>query len=504
MSKTLKYISNFLAVIAIVLALGCEDDDLSATAVNVASVESDNFYPGDEVTMQGSNFEAVLFVFLENNQIPFQLDGDVLTFILPTNAAIGPGVVTLVMPDGYIETSNIEIVARPFPIITALSTSAAPEGAEVTLKGTSLNNVQSVRIGEVEASVVSSTATDLTITVPSGLEENLEAPITVVTSGGEATAPGKFFVGENLLLNGGFEQGDGDEFTNWSKFNGGDGMTATSAEGEAYYGRSLRAVGVGGDAWRTQLASDAAETQAGVEYTLTMWIKGQAGSPGDGGNIRFSTTPDALYSGNYDITAEWQQIEWVFTANTNPASAVLDLGVVADAVYFVDNVTLVATGLSGPQPTEILLNGGFEEGDGDEFTNWSKFNGADLLTATTVADEVRNGDRALRAVGFGSDPWRTQIASDAVPTEDGVEYAVSFWIKAAVGPGDGGIVRMSTAGNGDAQYQADVSVTTEWQKVEWLLTANSTQTQIVLDLGATENAVYFIDDVSVLAPPQEE
>lgn len=505
MSKTLKYIGNFIAVIAIVLTLNsCEEDDLSATEVNVTSVESDNFYPGDEVTIQGSNFEAVLFVFLENNQIPFQLDGDVLTFTLPSNAAIGPGVVTLVMPDGYIVTRNIEVVARPFPIITALSTNAAPVGAEVTLKGTSLNNVQSVTVGEIEASVVSSTATDLTITVPSGLDENLEAPITVVTSGGEATAPGKFFVGENLLLNGGFEQGDGDEFTNWSKFNGGDGMTATSAEGEAYYGRSLRAVGVGGDAWRTQLASDAAETQVGVEYTLTMWIKGQAGSPGDGGNIRFSTTPDALYSGNYDITAEWQQIEWVFTANTDPASAVLDLGVVADAVYFVDNVTLVATGLSGPQPTEILLNGGFEEGDGDEFTNWSKFNGADLLTATTVADEVRSGDRALRAVGFGSDPWRTQIASDAVPTEDGVEYAVSLWIKAAVGAGDGGIIRMSTAGNGDAQYQGDVTVTTEWQKVEWMLTANSTQTQIVLDLGATENAVYFIDDVSVLAPPQEE
>tara|TARA_R110002012_G_scaffold56480_3_gene144795 strand:+ start:16756 stop:18270 length:1515 start_codon:yes stop_codon:yes gene_type:complete len=504
MSKTLKFIGSLLAVLAIVLAVSCEDDDLSATAVNVTSVESDNFYPGDEVSMQGSNFEAVLFVFLENNQIPFQLDGDVLTFTLPDNAPIGEGTVTLVMPDGYIVTRNIEVVARPFPIITSLSTSAAPVGGEVTLKGTSLNNVQSVTVGEIEASVVSSTDTELTITVPSGLDENLEAPITVVTTGGEASAPGKFYVGNNLLLNGGFELGDGDEFTNWSKFNGGDGMTATTEDDEAFYGRSLRAVGVGGDAWRTQLASDAAPTQADVEYTLTMWIKGQPGTPGDGGNIRFSTTPDALYSANYDITAEWQQIEWVFTANASPASAVLDLGVVADAVYFVDNVTLVATGLSGPQPTEILLNGGFEEGDGDEFANWSKFNGADLLTATTVADEVRSGDRALRAVGFGSDPWRTQIASDAVPTEDGVEYAVSFWIKAAPGAGNGGTVRMSTAGNGDAQYQADVTVTTEWQKVEWLLTANSTQTQIVLDLGATENAVYFIDDVSVLAPPQEE
>ena len=508
MSKTLKYFSNLLTVMAIVFATAmitsCEEDDLSASTVDVTTVESENFYPGDQVTMQGSNFEAVLFVFLGNNQIPFQLDGDTLTFTLPSNVAIGEGLVTLVMPDGYIVTRNIEVVARPFPIITGLSTNAAQEGEEVTIKGTSLNNLQTVTIGEVEASVVSSTATELTITVPSGLQENLEAPITVVTSGGEATAPGKFYVGENLLLNGGFELGDGDDFTNWSKFNGGDGMTATNAEGEAYFGRALRAVGAGGDAWRTQLASDTAPLEVGVEYTLTMWIKAQAGTPGDGGNIRFSTNPDALYSGNYDITTEWQQIEWVFTANATPARAVLDLGVIADAVYFVDNVTLVATGLSGPQPTEILLNGGFEEGDGDEFTNWSKFNGADLLTATTSSDEVRSGDRALRAVGFGGDAWRTQLASDAVATEDGVEYTASLWIKAAPGPGNGGSIRMSTTGNGDAQYQGDVTVTTEWQKVEWIFTANSTQTGIVLDLGFTLDAVYFIDDVSLLAPPQEE
>ncbi|MFD2100472.1 carbohydrate binding domain-containing protein [Flagellimonas iocasae] len=503
MSKALKYLGNFLTVMAIVFAVSCSEDDFSDSVVMVNSIESENFYPGDEVTMQGSNFDEVLFVFLGNNQIPFQLDGDVLTFMLPTSATIGGARVTLVMPDGYVVERNIDVVARPFPIITALSTSAAPEGGEVTIKGTSLDNLISVSIGEIAASVVSSTATELTITVPAGLEENLEAPITVVTSGGEATAPGKFYVGENLLLNGGFELGDGDDFTNWSKFNGGDGMTATTADGEAYFGRSLRAVAVGGDAWRTQLASDAAPMQVGVEYTLSMWIKAQPGSPGVGGNVRFSTNPDALYSGNYDITGEWQQIEWVFTANTTPARAVLDLGVIANAVYFVDNVTLVATGLSGPQPTEILLNGGFEEGDGDDFTNWSKFNGADLLTATTAADEVRSGDRALRAVGFGGDAWRTQLASDPVPTIDGVEYTASLWIKAAVGPGDGGVIRMSTTGSGDAQYQGNVTVTTEWQKVEWIFTANGTTTGIVLDLGATLDAVYFVDDVSLLQPPQE-
>ncbi|WP_179021876.1 carbohydrate binding domain-containing protein [Winogradskyella forsetii] len=503
MLKALKLMGVFLIAVAISFSVvSCEDDpDFEEVVIN--SVSPDEIFLGEEVTLEGENFDAVLFVFLNNDQIPFQRDGNTITFTTPTNGGVGDRTVTLVMPDGYIVTTDITLVALPFPIIEALSTNAAQAGEEVTIKGTSLDDLQSVTIGDVEASIVSSSATELTITVPSGLPENLPSPIKVVTVGGEAIAAGNFYVGENLLLNGGFEDGAGDDFTNWTKNNGGDGMTATTAEGEAYFGRSLRALAVGGDAWRTQLASDAVSVEVGVEYTLSMWIKAQSGTPGDGGNVRYSTAPDALYSGNYDITTEWQQIEWVFTTNTSPVSAVLDLGVIANAVYFVDNVTLVATGLSGPQPTEILLNGGFEEGEGDEFENWNKNNGADLLTATTNPDEVRSGDRALRAVGFGTDAWRTQLASDAVPTEDGVEYEVSLWIKGEAGtPGDGGSIRMSTGGNGDPQYQGDTTVTTEWQKVVWLLTANSTQTQIVLDLGATENAVYFIDDVSFLAPPE--
>jgi hypothetical protein len=343
MLKSLKFVSLFLTVIVIVFATGCEQDDSVTPEVVINSLEPDEIFPGDQVNVQGSNFNEVLFVFLERDQIPFQLDGDVITFAIPSSTSIGQKIMTLVMPDGYIVTSDINLVARPYPIIKALSTSAAQEGEEVTITGTSLDNLQSVSIGDVEATVVSSTASELKITVPSGLEQNIPVSIKVVTNGGEVTSPGTFYVGENLLLNGNIESGDGDEFTNWSKFNGGDGMTATTNESEAYFGRSLRAVGAGGDAWRTQFASDLANTEIGVEYTLSMWIKAQPGTPGVGGNVRFSTNPNALYSGNYDITSEWQQIEWVFTANAAQTRAVLDLGVVTDAVYYIDNITLIAT-----------------------------------------------------------------------------------------------------------------------------------------------------------------
>ena len=503
MLKPTKILGSFLTIFLLFFVTSCSTDDSDIPEVVINSMEPGTIYPGDEVKLQGENFNEVLFVFLDNNQIPFQLDNDIITFTIPASSgSIGEKVLTLVMPDGYVVRSNVTIIPRPTPAIEAISSNAVQAGGEVTIKGTSLDNLQSAYIGEIEANVVSSTATELVLTVPSGLQANVPAQIRVVTNGGEATSSGTFYVADNMLLNGGLESGDGDEFSNWGKWNGGDGLTATTADGEAYFERSLRAVGVGGDAWRTQFVSDPVATEVGVEYTLSIWIKAGPG-PGNGGNIRFSTNPDALYSGNYDITTEWQQIEWVFTANTVQTRAVLDLGAVENAVYFIDNITLVATGLGGPQPTDILHNGGFEEGDGDDFTNWSKLNGADLLTATTNSDEVRSGSRALKAEAAGGNPWNTQLASDPVPTIDGVEYTASLWIKAANGVGNGGIIRMSTNGNGDAQYQGDVTVTNEWQQVEWQITANSSETGVVLDLGTTEGAVYVIDDVSLIEPAQE-
>ena len=502
MKKIITKLFSFLAIASLVFITSCEDDEFSYP-VDISGLSVDSAYPLENITVEGTNFNTVQFVFVGSLQADFELNESSLTFQIPEAAAPGTTKVTFAMANNYRVTTQIEVLLRPVPIINRITPSAAAGGEQVTITGQSLDNMPQIIIGEMEATVVSSSATELIFTVPDGLPNNTQQSITIETSGGEATSESIFYVGDNLIANGEFEEGAGDDFTNWSKFNGADLLTATTAADEAYTGRSLRAVGIGGDAWRTQLASDATATQVGTEYTLFMWIKAEAGSPGVGGNIRFSTTPEAQYSGNYDITAEWQQVEWVFEANTDATQIALDLGVIENAVYFIDNVTLIATGVAGPQPLELLLNGGFEEGDGDEFTAWNKFNGADLLTATTNSDEVRNGSRALKAVGVGGDSWRTQMATDVMATEVGTEYLASIWIKAEAGsPGVGGSIRMSTAGNGDAQYQGDVTVTADWQLVEWMITANGTETQLVLDLGFTENAVYFIDDVSFEAPPE--
>ncbi|ULC60701.1 carbohydrate binding domain-containing protein [Flaviramulus sp. BrNp1-15] len=505
MLKNLKFISKFFTIIAIVFAVSCEDDDSFAPVV-IDSVESDNFYPGDDVTFKGSNFNKVLFVFLEKNQIPFQLDGDTITFTLPESATIGSGVITLVMANGYTVTKNITVIARPFPIILTISPSAAQEGEQVTITGTSLDNLQSVTIGEVEAAVVSSTASELIITVPAGLAEGVATEVKVVTNGGEASPSSSFYVGQNLLLNGELELGDGDDFTNWGKWNGGDGLTATTADGNAYAGRSLRAVAVGGDAWRTQFVSDPATTLVGAEYKVFMLIKGQPGTPGVGGNVRFSTNPDALYSGNYDITAEWQQIEWTFVANAEQTRAVLDLGVIADAVYFVDNITLIQTGT--PPPPPINTNGSFEDSDlgvADGVTGWGGLNGANASGEITDEDS-HDGDKSVKMTinAIGANPWDIQPNS-SMTVVDGETYHLSVWFKGQgitnikVAIDQGGDPGWAEWGNPEQAFQDNT-----WTEVSYDFTADTTNSAdgnarfaISMSYDGNVGGVLYIDDLEV-------
>ena len=499
MKKYLSILTKTLLIFSLVMTTSCEDDDLfEEVAVTGSDVTS--AYPMESVTLTGSNFDDVQFVFVGNRQATFQLDGDSLTFQVPEGAPIGATTITLAMANNYRVTQPFEVLLRPTPVIEAISPTAAASGEEVHITGVNLDNLESLLVGGVEANVVENAGTELTFVVPDGLPSNTPATIEIVTAGGEASSSSIFYVGENLIENGTFEAGEADEFTNWGKYNGAERLTATTAEDEAYYGRSLRAEGAAGNPWDTQFASDAAPTQVGVEYTLTMWIRTDGGT----GTMRFSTAPNAQYSGDYEISSEWQQIQWVFTANEEATQIMLDLGA-SDAVFFIDNVTLVATGQAGPQPVELLPNGSFEEGEGDEFVGWEKFNGAELLTATTADNAVRSGSRALLAEGAGADAWRTQMASAELPTEVGTEYHVTMWIKGEPStPGVGGSVRISTQSPaGDAMYGPDMTVSEEWQAYEWTFTANDVATRIVLDLGATEGAIYHIDDVSVEAPPAE-
>ena len=488
-----KYINKLFYLIILAslsILVSCEEnnDNILVGTGNVAITDiiPNIEYPEETITIQGNDFDIVQFVFLGEQQVEFQLNENIISFVIPKNTPPGMTPVTLAMAQNYRVASEMEILQRPNPVISTISPTAAEPGENVTITGINLNNIETVKVSGFDANVVSSSATELILTVPSGPQNNTLSTIEVTTSGGIVESESIFYVGENLVANGTLELGSGDDFTNWGKFNGGDGLIASD---DPYAGRSLKAIAAGGDAWRTQFVSDPTETSIGVDYIVNIWIKAES----EGGNIRFSTnsTAGALYSGNYDISTEWQQIEWTFTNNDPATRLVLDMGVSTGAIYHVDNITLVST-LSGPPPApNLVANGDLELGDADNFTNWGEFNGPELMTVETT--EVHGGSRALKAIGAGQDAWRTQFASDPMTVEVDASYTAKIWIKSAAG----GNMRFSTNSTTGALYSGNYDIGTEWQQIEWTFTNNDPASRLVLDLGSVKDAVYYVDDIEV-------
>lgn len=153
--------------------------------------------------------------------------------------------------------------------------------------------------------------------------------------------------------------------------------------------------------------------------------------------------------------------------------------------------SLSTTSVAGP---DLLVNGGFESGTGNDLTNWSKYNGGTSITAGSGAGEVRSGTRSFKAeVTAGGNAWSVQLASDLFNTTTGAFYKVSFWIKATAA---GGKMRVSTGPT--ASYSPDYNTATNWSLVEWTFQAKEAQSRILFDVGSSANT-YFIDDVTVNA-----
>lgn len=158
-------------------------------------------------------------------------------------------------------------------------------------------------------------------------------------------------------------------------------------------------------------------------------------------------------------------------------------------------------GITIPAATNLILNGDFEAGSGNNLTNWNVYNtnGA-TFSAGAGASEVHGGTRSLKVVNPNSNPgnqWRVQIASDPVTTAIGTQYVVSFWIRSLAG---GYIMRTSTQPT--ASYQGNQTISNSWTQITWTFTAQDAQTRILFDMGETAGTL-FIDDVkvSVLVTP---
>ncbi len=289
---------------------------------------------------------------------------------------------------------------------------------------------------------------------------------------------------ENLLLNGYLAEGEDDDFTNWGKYNGEDRITATD---DALIGS--RAMKVSNDAagnpWDAQFVSDAVTTTVDQEYTISFWGKGS------GQVVRFSTKPDATakYGPDFTLTSDWVQYSWTITANEPMTQVALDMG--ASMGTFVIDVIEVVPGSSAlplPSNDSLILNGGLEDGEGDEFTNWGKYNGSDRMTAT---DDAFGGARAMKVSNDADgNAWDAQFVSDAATTEVDATYVASFWGKGT------GTVRFSTKPDATAKYGPDYILTSEWTQYSFEFIANEPSTNISLDMGAAMGT-FVIDNIKL-------
>jgi hypothetical protein len=295
---------------------------------------------------------------------------------------------------------------------------------------------------------------------------------------------------ENLLKNGYFAEGTGDDFTSWNKNNGADRITQNT-EGNI----SVRAAKIsnpaGGNKWDTQFISAAAPTVSGNKYTVSLWAKGSANV------IRFSTNPGVggdQYGPDYTVTADWAQYSYTFTANSPTTLIALDMGKSA-GTFIIDGVELVAGEKALPLPSNnsALLNGDLEVGSGNDFTNWTKNNNSAGITAEV--NDVLSGSRAAKISNAapGPEEWRTQFVSVGFATTVTSSYTASVWIK-----GDPVEIRFSTnPGGSGQQYAGNYTASSQWTKYSWNFDANTATTLLALDMGKTQG-VFIIDAIKVV------
>lgn len=345
-----------MALLMILVVFNCTNEDdaithsLSDVSSRITGFGSEITGAGASLTVNGSQMDKVLRVFIGDLVVPSKTFTNVsesgFTFSVPPTASVGVAKVMLVWPGSERGFTTIEVV--PLQVINSIHPLSGNQGEIVTVHGTNLSIVTGVKFGTVSGTITENTGTQLKFTVPAGIttgKVSLVSPAGIVNSTPDFVAcdadPNNIDCKPALTLNSGFENGAGDNFDNWAKFNGGNFMTATTAPSEVFRGtRALKVVRDGSlapDQWRIQMASDLVDTDIGASYTVYAWVKASVA----GGRFRFSTQPSALYGGDTDIPTAWTRISWTFTANVDDTRVVLDLNGAPVTTFFIDDVKLL-------------------------------------------------------------------------------------------------------------------------------------------------------------------
>lgn len=494
MKKIFQHIALSIVALASVMMLSqCEmDDDVTPVVIESASTEA--VFQGQPVSLTGSGFDQVKFVFLGIDQMEFTLDENTITFTVPEEAPVGMMEITLAMVGNIRETKMLDVQLKPTPVITRFDP-FVPVGSDLTIVGTSLDNETEVAVDGISASIVSVSDTELVVTVPSGVNDAAAIDFEITTTYGSTKSSSAFYARESELVSSDMEQqgGDGSLFAGFEILNGADDITAIT--GGYANTRSMRVVPAAGNPWDRQVASAGVPLNFEEQYTIVLWARGDAA----GAEMRVSVSQydgngaDYFYGETKELSTSWEQYTWTFTvSNDLPTHRVmLDMGS-GSVPLEIDQIGLVPGSIGAAGPAELMPNGDFET----DLIGWTALNG----TAEISAAEAYCGSQSMTVTGAGGNPWDVQIATDPLPLEVGVDYEIGFWTKAA---GEDGVFRISMSqydGNGsDFFYGPDIEVPTDWTYFAFVVNAAeiaSGEYRLLFDMGATAQT-FFVDGVSI-------
>ncbi|WP_416444330.1 IPT/TIG domain-containing protein [Leeuwenhoekiella sp. A16] len=202
--KKLSFSPLLVALFAVVLFASCEPDDTTQmpTSVEAPVLDRVSLVEKDSTTAVGlrSNMYAIYGKNLSTTQrITFNdteayfnptlvTDTNILVAV-PADAPYFGGSDKLVVETTAGSASLDFSVAQPAPDIDSFSPLAAGAGDIVTIVGSIFEGVESVRFGDVEAEIVSATATEIEVRVPEGI---VQSYIFVETAGGVTQSPQAF------------------------------------------------------------------------------------------------------------------------------------------------------------------------------------------------------------------------------------------------------------------------------------------------------------------------
>lgn len=301
----------------------------------------------------------------------------------------------------------------------------------------------------------------------------------------------------NNLHSGGLKD---NSFTNWTKLNAGNGISAVAGAGMGT-GNNAVELKANGATTDLQLVTPPIAINKAHKYEVVMYIR----SNGDGeGRISFeglnNNTPliDWTKSGTPTATfptgMSWKEIR--FTISDFAADNIklhFDLKNKAGVSYYIDINSLYVYDTQGtPLVNNLVANGDFESGSG-----WGGWGGSSTRGITADGLGMGNKGKAFYVTNPAASPnyWDVQTSYNfAAPLENGATYELSFWVKGTAP----GVIRPELQ---SANYSSDgfgqVQVTTAWKLVTISTTATAAdRTRLVFSYGEFAGTVY-IDDVVV-------